>query len=919
MRGVVGIVANLVCGLVGVCFGQVEAGVEQATPIALRGEIAVGESIRAGGIVLPGRGAVDLELTRFAVHGAGLGVVVRRHGRDDAIAYDPSRVVLLRGRVAGEGDSSVFLARSDTLGVIGSIEIGGSRFGVAPVMDEDGRASLSRVRIGHSAGGGRALPCGTDTSGWTAPADPLEEAPADLMVELAVDTDYDYFEMFDDEVRALDYLFALYGQVSFVSARDSGIRVVLTFVRLWTDPNDLYNGNRPLGEFQSEWQQNMGHVHRDVAQLCSGRRDFPFGGQAFLNGVCNGAAYSVCGYMGAGLGDPTVGDHMNSDLIVAAHELGHNFGSPHTHDRGIDTCNDAFAPPQRGPIMSYCGQSYSGGDANHDARFHTDSTRLMRAFLGSLEDCLDSDCNSNGVADSVDIADGTSVDVNGNGVPDECEDCNANGVLDGEDIADGFSNDLNGNGVPDECEPDCDGNGVPDDLDIAAGDLPDLDGDGVPDGCQVDCDGNGIADRLDINADMSLDIDRDGILDGCQDCDGDGVRDIDALDHAWSVWIGSLREGIGVREFYGKTGVLLGVHDDSIARVHDLIVTADRRVLVASALDDRIVEFAPDGSRIGDLVSPGAGGLDEPGGMLAVDGRLLVTSRGTGQVLAYDLGDGSFLGEVAGGLAGPFGIAQHPSGTLLVSTADNEVLEVDADGGGVIRVVVDRADNGGLLDPRGLVVDTIGELLVCSFGSDQVLAYDLATGRPLGQFNHNGTASRLTLEEPWTIRVGPNGNVFVSNSHIREGRYPPDFLHLTQARVYEFDWHTGNYLRALVQGADTGLWRPSGFDFMPGDATDCNMNFMPDGCEIAMGLVEDGDGDGVPDECQRCEADLDGDGDADSDDFFAYLSLFGANDTRADLTGSSDPHSRSYGVPDGNLDADDFFYYLDNFRRGCGG
>ena len=31
------------------------------------------------------------------------------------------------------------------------------------------------------------------------------------------------------------------------------------------------------------------------------------------------------------------------------------------------------------------------------------------------------DCNENGVHDGVDIADGTSLDVNGNGIPDECE------------------------------------------------------------------------------------------------------------------------------------------------------------------------------------------------------------------------------------------------------------------------------------------------------------------------------------------------------------------------------------------------------------------------------------------------------------------------------------------------------------------
>jgi hypothetical protein len=34
----------------------------------------------------------------------------------------------------------------------------------------------------------------------------------------------------------------------------------------------------------------------------------------------------------------------------------------------------------------------------------------------------DYDCNSNGVGDAIDIASGTSVDGNGNGIPDECED-----------------------------------------------------------------------------------------------------------------------------------------------------------------------------------------------------------------------------------------------------------------------------------------------------------------------------------------------------------------------------------------------------------------------------------------------------------------------------------------------------------------
>ena len=49
------------------------------------------------------------------------------------------------------------------------------------------------------------------------------------------------------------------------------------------------------------------------------------------------------------------------------------------------------------------------------------------------------DCNDNGTADDVDIAEGTSLDCNNNEVPDEC------------DIAAGLSGDRDENGYPDEC------------------------------------------------------------------------------------------------------------------------------------------------------------------------------------------------------------------------------------------------------------------------------------------------------------------------------------------------------------------------------------------------------------------------------------------------------------------------------------
>ncbi|MBX3365159.1 MAG: hypothetical protein KF866_10365 [Phycisphaeraceae bacterium] len=60
------------------------------------------------------------------------------------------------------------------------------------------------------------------------------------------------------------------------------------------------------------------------------------------------------------------------------------------------------------------------------------------------------------------------------------------------------------------------------------------------------------------------------------------------------------------------------------------------------------------------------------------------------------------------------------------------------------------------------------------------------------------------------------------------------------------------------------------------------------------------------------------DGQIDSSDFFYFLDQFAAgNLSVADLSGSTDPNDPGYGVPDGQLDASDFFFYLDLFVAGC--
>lgn len=886
-----------------VCGAQPERAVMSFSGDALA-RIAVGERAEFAGVPVPGVGRVRLHLSRFAVTTPETRFVVGdRRGGDVELGFDMDSVVLLRGEVEGDGRSHVFL--SEHAGRLsGRIELGsGERFVVTSRAGGGRMLPEGQAMVLPDPGIGGSLPgCGVDSAGYVESGSGSgvlrgPERPGLFRVEVAVETDYELYEQFFDLDAEAAYVVQLYGAISDIYLRDVGTTITLTFVRLWDDPDDLFNAENPLGDFRNYWNNNMQHVHRDVAQFLSGRVNFWYGGIASLSAVCEDNGYSVSGYTLGYFADPDMPDGYNRDIMIPAHELGHNLGTGHTQDYGIDTCQDPDTPAQRGTIMSYCGQTHTGGDANHDMRFHTIPAGRIRALLGQRE-CVDTDCNLNGVPDDEDIANGTSPDANGNGVPDECEDCNGNGVLDPDDIAAGTSNDINENGRPDECEPDCNNNLLPDDYDIATFISTDDYGDGVPDECETDCNGNGVSDYTEICLDMTLDLDRDALLDNCEDCDGDGVTDLTALDGAHDVWVADKERAV-LRRFLSKTGTVVRDSDDAgLVEPGDVLALPDGRVLVTSTGDARVVEFDRDGAYVRDLVTPGSGGLVSPGAVaVSTWGSLLVASGGTDSVKAYNPSTGAYLGDLvasgAGGLVEPFGLVISPAGTLLVTSNDGRVLEYDAGSGTFVRELVSAADNGGLSDPRGVLALPDGRVLVASRETNQVLEFDGATGTFVRQFNRGGTATHMTLDQPWCMRVGPDGGIYVSRAHDHDGRpgggkqvggTGEAQLHLTNARVYHFDPISGKLVRAYVQSIDSGIEHPTGFDFLRSNGTDCNQNLVPDSCDIATGSSEDANIDGVPDECQTvCAADHDRNSVVDIRDVVGFLNDFTAKRPAADI------------------------------------
>lgn len=230
----------------------------------------------------------------------------------------------------------------------------------------------------------------------------LAGMPSNLQysARLAIETDQEYLALFaGNTTDAINYVSSVVGYLSTLYGEQVDTSIQLSYVRLWatTDPWVQNNSSCMMLELGKYWNDNMTSESRAVVHMLSGKDlgtgvawlgvlcSAPFDTAPAnlgvtcpgLNGTSNyGGAYSVtAGITGAfDPGAPAV----IWDTYAMAHELGHNFNSPHTHCYGgiggvedqVDHCSFAEAgdpgcwtgprilpgPPDSGSgtIMSYC-------------------------------------------------------------------------------------------------------------------------------------------------------------------------------------------------------------------------------------------------------------------------------------------------------------------------------------------------------------------------------------------------------------------------------------------------------------------------------------------------------------------------------------------------------------------------------------
>ncbi|HWC64515.1 MAG TPA: M12 family metallo-peptidase, partial [Thermoanaerobaculia bacterium] len=382
----------------------------------------------------PARSA-DLELHRFELFSPSARSVEVGAGGTETDAPLPD-AAFYEGRVAGDPDSRVFLSAFGAA-IHAIVQRGEETWSVEPLDGWRGGAAahvVHRLSTEEWAALSRAWRCDEERLA----AGPSREAMLStatvsdtgqpFSATVAVDTDYELFHRFGDAATERNYVSNELAAVSAIYWRDLHTRLTIGFLRVWTSTADPWSATDPLSAlFQvgDYWHAHGSGVARSTVVFLSGKN--LGGGVAWLSTICQGdqfdsadghwaGGYAVVGNIEGSMTqfhDPPSGSDV-WDVEAVAHELGHNFGSVHTHcySPPIDECYgkepgcysgpNVDPGPGVGTIMSYC---HLFGWSEISLKFHARciSEQLRPTILNAAS--LSPGCMAGGVFTDVSSSD----------------------------------------------------------------------------------------------------------------------------------------------------------------------------------------------------------------------------------------------------------------------------------------------------------------------------------------------------------------------------------------------------------------------------------------------------------------------------------------------------------------------------------
>lgn len=397
--------------------------------------VTFGESLAPALLQVPLDGEVQIEewpvapgeraavvLTRFDVYAPDAKIL--HVARGGVTEVPRSRLAFFRGRAAGDPDLRVFVAvdpaRSTFSGFTASPE---GLQEIRPLRDVQPKALASE----HLVGTADPLATGTGTdNSWScgqtgAPLDFQEHAAEASTTEpifaeaitslhtatVAVDTDNEFVnnKFGGNTTTATNYIASLFASMSVIYERDLLVRLLqgTTYLRSAPDPYSSTGSTYDkMMEYQNYWIANYASVSRATVAMLSARGGSGAAGIAWIDTLCSkshGYSYTQVFLNGTSV--------SSGEIMVVAHEIGHNFGSPHTHcyNPPLDNCYNAESgcytgtktcpgsttingvPNVRGTLMSYCHLGGIGCTTSNV--FHPGSVALLQPKVQSrVNSCI---------------------------------------------------------------------------------------------------------------------------------------------------------------------------------------------------------------------------------------------------------------------------------------------------------------------------------------------------------------------------------------------------------------------------------------------------------------------------------------------------------------------------------------------------
>ena len=311
-------------------------------------------------------------VTRHDVYAPDAKIVAIDRGKE--VEVPPSRLVFLWGSAEGDGSTVVLITLDpDSAAISGSsMSEDGSYDLLAPTA---GRPQHLLLRDGalREAGAEAGFQCGFGDLPKDAARDRSREerlrsgAPRVLTSMhtgvVAVDTDNEFMgtKFANNTTNATNYIAQLFAGLNAIYQRDLFVQLLqgYTILRLsgTADPyvsNAGGNADGPkLNEVSNYWATNYSGIKRMLMMMLSGKQaGGGWSGIAWIGGLCSnsfGVSFNQVFRTGTMAG--------SGDFQLVGHEMGHNFGSPHTH------CTDTSATTGMQPI-DFCSSGECGASWN---------------------------------------------------------------------------------------------------------------------------------------------------------------------------------------------------------------------------------------------------------------------------------------------------------------------------------------------------------------------------------------------------------------------------------------------------------------------------------------------------------------------------------------------------------------------------